>query len=246
MTDNASPLVRLGAKKKLSSSLQRIWCSSLRSTWLRGLSHSFVRYWTTPPKFFMTQRRKFCFCRSFGSFLSIVSFSTLRRELSRAASGLVKVLRKPCDGVTGGRDDKGQQKGRLPKQGSPLANFSEWFGSVSLMNTLYVWFRASWAPSVVEAIMKRNQTWLATSPPRDPAVFAATERAEGQASRAMIYKIQKWNVKSSKVFPILLANTRVDWLGLDDREITQRFPVLLEGILRDVFSQRTAAGQWYR
>ena len=87
-------------------------------------------------------------------------------ELSRAASGLVKVLCKPCDGVTGCRDGKGQQKGRLPKQGSPLANFSEWFGSVSLLNTLYIWFPASWAPSVVEAIMKRNQTWLATSPPR--------------------------------------------------------------------------------
>ena len=50
----------------------------------------------------------------------------------------------------------------------------------------------------------------------------------------MSYKIQKWNVKSAEVFPILLANTRVDWLGIEDKEITQH-------ILRDVFSQRASA-----
>ena len=165
-------------------------------------------------------------------------------ELSRAASGLVKVLCKPCDGVAGG---KGNQKGKLPKQGSSLANFNEWFGSMSLMNTLYIWFPASWAPSVVEAIVKRNRTWLTTSPvERDLAVFTTTERAaEGHASRDMSYKIQKWNVKSSRVFPILilLANTRVDWLGLEDEEITQKFQVLREGILRDVFCQR-ASSAW--
>ena len=78
---------------------------------------------------------------------------------------------------------------------------------------------------------------------RDSTVFTATERAEGHAARAMAYKIQKWNVKSAGVFPILLANTRVDWLGLDDRETTQHFQVLREGILRDVFSQR-ASSAW--
>ena len=157
-------------------------------------------------------------------------------ELSRAASGLVKVLCKPCDSGAGG---KGKRKGKLLKQGSALASFNEWFGSMSNMNTLYIWFPASWAPSVVEAIDKRNRRWLATTlVQRDPAVFTSTERAEGQASRDMTYKIQKWNVNSSVVFPILLANARVDWLGLEDEEITKNFPVLREGILRDVFSQR--------
>ena len=58
-------------------------------------------------------------------------------ELSRSASGLVKVLCKPCDTAAGG---KGTQKGKVPKQGSPLARFNEWFGSMSMMNTLYVCF----------------------------------------------------------------------------------------------------------
>ena len=73
------------------------------------------------------------------------------------------------------------------------------------MNTLYIWFPASWAPSVVEAIVKRNRKWLSTSPvQRDSSIFTAAERDEAQASRDMSYKIQKWNVKSTRVFPVLL------------------------------------------
>ena len=78
-------------------------------------------------------------------------------ELRRAASGLVKVLCKPSDSTAGG---KGSHKGKPLQQGRALAKFNDWFGSMSLMNTLYVWFPASWGPSVVEAISKRNQTWL--------------------------------------------------------------------------------------
>ncbi len=162
-------------------------------------------------------------------------------ELNRSASGLAKVLCKPCDSVAGG---KGTQKGKLPKQGSSLEKFNEWFGSMSMMNTLYVWFPASWGPSVVEAIIKRNRTWLAKTPvQRDPAMFNATEVENGHAAREMFYKIQKWNVNSKSVYPILLANTRVDGLGLEDSELTQHFQVLREGILRDVFSQR-ASSAW--
>ena len=86
-------------------------------------------------------------------------------ELRRSASGLVKILCKPSDSAAGG---KGSKKGKLLKQGSSLARFTEWFGSMSLMNTLYVWFPASWGPSVVEAISKRNQTRLAQHPVQRP------------------------------------------------------------------------------
>ena len=36
---------------------------------------------------------------------------------------------------------------------------------------------------------------------------------------------------------------RVDWLAMDDDDITKKFPILLEGILQDVYSQR-AASAW--
>ena len=57
-------------------------------------------------------------------------------------------------------------------------------------------------------------------------------RENGIASRDMRYKIQKWNVNSEKVHPILVANARVDWMYLDDSDITQQFEILHEGILR--------------
>ena len=41
----------------------------------------------------------------------------------------------------------------------------------------------------------------------------------------------------------LRANARVDWLAMDDDDITKKFPILLEGILQDVFSQR-ASSAW--
>ena len=98
--------------------------------------------------------------------------------------------------------------------------------------------------SVVEAISKRNQTWLAQHPvQRDLAMFNATEVENGPAAREMTYKIQKWNVESRRVHPILVANARVDWLALQDSEMTQNLPILREGILRVVFSQR-ASSAW--
>ena len=162
-------------------------------------------------------------------------------EVRRAASGLVKVLCTVNDSTSGG---KGSRRGQPLKQSSALARFNEWFGSMSLMNTLYVWFPASWGPSVVEAISKRNQKWLQQHPVhRDPAMFNPLEVENGPASREMRYKIQKWNVSSKVVHPILVANARVDWMSLDDSDITQQFEILREGILRDVFSQR-ASSAW--
>ena len=72
-------------------------------------------------------------------------------------------------------------------------------------------------------------------------MFNATEVVMEPAARAMTYKIQKWNVNSDQVHPILVANARVDWLALEDVEISQNFPILREGILQDVFSQRTSS-----
>ena len=82
---------------------------------------------------------------------------------------------------------------------------------------------------MVEATQKRNETWLAQNPViRDPQMFNRAEVAMGPASRELTYKIQKWNVHSEGLHPILVANARVDWLALKDDEITQQFPILRE------------------
>ena len=112
------------------------------------------------------------------------------------------------------------------------------------MNILYVWFPASWGPSVVEAIQTRNVTCLAKKPiVRDPHIFDRKEAARGSRAREVTCRIQKWNIKAEGFHPILVANARVDWLAMDDDDITKKFPILLEGILQDVYSQR-AASAW--
>ena len=161
-------------------------------------------------------------------------------ELRRAASGLVKVICRTEESRPGG---KGRKPGK-PKKKGLLASFEDWFGSINMMNILYVWFPASWGPSVVEAIQKRNVTCLAKKPiVRDPHIFDRKEAARGSRAREVTCRIQKWNIKAEGFHPILVANARVDWLAMDDDDITKKFPILLEGILQDVFSQR-AASAW--
>ena len=161
-------------------------------------------------------------------------------ELRRAASGLVKVICRTEESRPGG---KGLKPGK-PKKKGLLASFGEWFGSINMMNILYIWFPASWGPSVVEAIQKRNVICLAKKPiVRDPHIFDRKEAAMGSRSREVTCRIQKWNIQADGFHPILVANARVDWLALKDDDITKKFPILLEGILQDVFSQR-ASSAW--
>ena len=128
-------------------------------------------------------------------------------ELRRAASGLVKVICRTVDSRPGG---KGKKPGRPRKRDGALVGFSDWFGSISMMNILYVWFPASWGPSVVEAIQKRNETWLAQKPViRDPQMFNRAEVTMGPLSRELTYKIQKWNVNSDGFHPILVCKSRL-------------------------------------
>ena len=101
-------------------------------------------------------------------------------ELRRAASGLVKVICRTEESRPNGR---GKKPGK-PKQKGLLASFEEWFGSINMMNILYVWFPASWGPSVVEAIQTRNVTCLAKKPTvRDPHIFDRKEAARGSRAR---------------------------------------------------------------
>ena len=108
-------------------------------------------------------------------------------ELRRAASGLVKVICRTEESRPNGR---GKKPGK-PKQKGLLASFEEWFGSINMMNILYVWFPASWGPLVVEAIQTRNVTCLAKKPiVRDPHIFDRKEAARGSRAREVTCRIQ--------------------------------------------------------
>ena len=68
-------------------------------------------------------------------------------ERARGCTGLVKVICK---------ENKEQKGKRKYHAGTPHPNdrggFTQWFGSCSLMSTLYVWFPACWAPMVAERL----------------------------------------------------------------------------------------------
>ena len=79
-------------------------------------------------------------------------------ERARGCTGLVKVICK---------ENKEQKGKRKYHAGTPHPNdrggFTQWFGSCSLMSTLYVWFPASWAPMVAERLFGWSGAILSTA-----------------------------------------------------------------------------------
>ena len=119
----------------------------------------------------------------------------------------------------------------------PISSTCKWASG-----TAWLFWSTAWSMPHIIKLSSWHIEWLQQHPVhRDPAMFNPLEVQNGPASRKMRYKIQKWNVSSKKVHPILVANARVDWMSLDDSDITQQFEILRERILRDVFSQRTSS-----
>ena len=89
-------------------------------------------------------------------------------ERARGCTGLVKVICK---------ENKEQKGKRKYHAGTPHPNHrggvTQWFGSCSLMSTLYVWFPASWAPMVAERLF----SW--SSPPRGSSYPQRGQPASG-------------------------------------------------------------------
>ena len=97
-------------------------------------------------------------------------------ERARGCTGLVKVICK---------ENKEQKGKRKYHAGTPHPNdrggFTQWFGSCSLMSTLYVWFPACWAPMVAERLF----SW--SPPPRGvhlPAAWSARLTASPDVFRS--------------------------------------------------------------
>ena len=55
------------------------------------------------------------------------------------------------------------------------------------------------------------------------------------------YKIRQWSLPGATVVPVLNVTSRVFWLELDDKALLDSYGVLQEGILCDVFSQKSSA-----
>ena len=96
-------------------------------------------------------------------------------KLSRAASGLVSVLCKLCDGVSVGRDGKGQQKGKLSKQIPWLISRNSLDHSVWLTHCTsgslrakhlrwsFFWLGAAWVKSRAERSQRSKRATACTN-----------------------------------------------------------------------------------
>ena len=179
-------------------------------------------------------------------------------ERARGSTGLVKIICK---------ENKEQRGKRKYHDGTPHPNdrggFTQWFGSCSLINTLYVWFPASWAPIVAEQLFKRSSTsddlsnnikhgqparGLSQNPSRGHAWHQPTHEFAGPSGTTteaenndVMYKIRRWSLPDAAVMPVLNVSSRVTWLELDDKALLDSYAVLQEGILCDVFSQKCSA-----
>ena len=178
-------------------------------------------------------------------------------ERARGCTGLVKLICK---------ENKEQRGKRKFHEGVPHPNdrggFTQWFGSCSLINTLYVWFPASWAPMVAERLFG----W--SSNPGEPSYPQHGQPASGPSqkqsgmhpwhqprqeaagssgamsdvdSTEVVYKIRQWSLPGAAVVPVLNVSSRVFWLELEDKALLDSYAVLQEGILCDVFSQKCSA-----
>ena len=147
----------------------RILLGSWLSTWQILLRGSCGAFWTMPPnasKILFDNDTQPLLTPSFWIPLPLCRelLNSARRirpssasERARGCTGSVKIICK---------ENKEQRGKRKYHAGTPHPNdrggFTQWFGSCSLMSTLYVWFPASSAPMVA----KRLFGW--SSHPRGP------------------------------------------------------------------------------
>ena len=178
-------------------------------------------------------------------------------ERARGCTGLVKVI---C------RENKEQKGKRRYHAGTPHPNdrggFTQWFGSCSLMSTLYVWFPASWAPMVAERLFGWSSPSGGSSYPQYGRPASGPHQLHAGAhpwhqqgygtansggamddieSIDVMYKVRQWSLPGAAIVPVLNVSSRVFWLELNDKALLDSFAVLQEGILCEVFSQKCSA-----
>ena len=151
------------------------------------------------------------------------------QEKQRPPTGLVKVVCLPFDGAAA------QKHGRRK---ATDARFETMLGPSSWVDSLFVWFPASWMPLVVDAI--REKSFACSQVVSQLGAVAFTDRSHIVLPEALdfTYKVKRWQADARGCCPVLQSRINVDWLTFDPQMFAPLFPRLKEGILRDVFIQK--------
>ena len=114
--------------------------------------------------------------------------------------------------------------------GTPHPNdrrgFTQWFGSCSLMSTLYVWYPASWAPMVADRLFNwspqqgsptiHSMVGPASGPPQttprvhpwhqhSQSAAGSSEAMEETDSTEVKYKIRQWSLPGATIVPVKMV-----------------------------------------
>ena len=151
------------------------------------------------------------------------------QEKQRPPTGLVKVVCLPFDGAAA------QKHGRRKPTD---ARFETMLGGSSWVDSLFVWFPASWMPLVVEAI--REKSFASNQVVSQLGAVAFTDQTQTVLPEGLdfTHKVKRWQADARGCCPVLQSRINVDWLTFDPRMFVPLFPRLKEGILCDVFIQK--------
>ena len=151
------------------------------------------------------------------------------QEKQRPPTGLAKVVCLPFDGAAARKHGR-----RNPTD----ARFETMLGGSSWVDSLFVWFPASWMPLVVEAI--REKSFAHHQIASQIGAPASTDQTQIVLPKGLdfTYKVKRWQAEAKGCCPVLQSRINVDWLTFDPQMFAPLFPRLKEGILCDVFIQK--------
>ena len=124
------------------------------------------------------------------------------------------------------------------------ASFETMLGRSSWVDSLFVWFPASWMPLVVDAIREKSCAYNQVVSQLGAAFTDQTQTVLPEGLD-FTYKVKRWQADARGCCPVLQSRINVDWLTFDPQMFAPLFPRFTEGILRDVFIQKAVAAWDY-
>ena len=125
------------------------------------------------------------------------------QEKQRPPTGLVKVVCLPFDGAAA------QKHGRRKPTD---ARFETMLGGSSWVDSLFVWFPASWMPLVVDAIKEKSFAYNQVVSQLGAVAFTDQTQTVLPEGLDFTYKVKRWQADARGCCQVLQSRINVDWL----------------------------------
>ena len=88
-------------------------------------------------------------------------------------------------------------------------------GRNSWVDSLFVWFPASWMPLVVDAIREKSFAYSQVVSQLGAVAFTDRPHVELPEALDFTYKVKRWQADARGCCPVLQSRINVDWLTFD-------------------------------